>query len=173
MLAAAALAAATTALAKLPPVDDAGKAKAAEAAAKAAWQGKQDAYLLCKAQDRIAARYKSGHPAQAKVAAAEAASGAAMAAKMPASTPATASTQGSATPVAAVANPAPAIPSCADPGPFAYAPPDQKPLETSGAHSPAANATSPPSVRAESGTMTSGKASGAPAPGGAPAAARK
>jgi hypothetical protein len=48
-------------------------------------------------------------------------------------------------------------PPCADPGPFAYAPPEQKPLETSGAHSPAANATSPPSVRTESGAMTSGK----------------
>jgi hypothetical protein len=49
------------------------------------------------------------------------------------------------------------VPACTDPGPFAYAPPAQKPLETSEAHSPAANATSPPSVRAESGTMTSGK----------------
>lgn len=44
--------------AKLPPPDDAAKAKAAEAAAKAAWQGKVDAYQLCKAQDRVAAFYK-------------------------------------------------------------------------------------------------------------------
>jgi hypothetical protein len=60
--------------------------------------------------------------------------------------------------VVAVASPnSLAVPPCADPGPFAYAPPEQKPLETSEAHSPAANATSPPSVRAESGTMTDGK----------------
>jgi hypothetical protein len=61
----------------------------------------------------------------------------------------------------ASANPPAATP-CADPGPFAYAPPEQKPLETSGAHSPAANASSPPSVRAESGSMTSGKTGGTP-----------
>jgi len=37
-------------------------------------------------------------------------------------------------------------PSCADPGPFAFAPPEEpKPIEASGAHSPAATATSPPS----------------------------
>jgi hypothetical protein len=41
-------------------------------------------------------------------------------------------------------NPAPA---CADPGPFAYTPPAAKPLEASGAHSPAGNATSPPSTK--------------------------
>ena len=37
--------------------DDAAKAKAAEAAAKAAWQAKVDAYQLCKAQDKVAAQY--------------------------------------------------------------------------------------------------------------------
>ena len=37
-------------------------------------------------------------------------------------------------------------PVCADPGPFAYMPPEAaKPLEAAGAHSPAANAASPPS----------------------------
>jgi hypothetical protein len=47
------------ALAKLPApnLDDAAKAKAAEAAAKAAWQGKVDAWQLCKAQDKVAAHY--------------------------------------------------------------------------------------------------------------------
>ncbi|HET8744178.1 MAG TPA: hypothetical protein VFM98_01135, partial [Ramlibacter sp.] len=83
-------------------------------------------------------------------------------APMPTPTPTTAS-QGGSTPVAAVAAPnAVSTPPCTDPGPFAYAPPEQKPLETSGAHSPAATATSPPSVRAESGTMTSGKTGEAP-----------
>jgi hypothetical protein len=46
---------------------------------------------------------------------------------------------------------------CADPGPFAYNAPEQKPLETSGAHSPAGNATSPPSVKQESATMAPAK----------------
>lgn len=45
------------ALAKLPPPTDEAKAKAAEAAAKAAWAGKVDVYQLCKAQDAVAAAY--------------------------------------------------------------------------------------------------------------------
>lgn len=47
------------ALAKLPvPVlDDAAKAKAAEAAAKTAWSGKLENYLLCKYQDKAAANF--------------------------------------------------------------------------------------------------------------------
>ena len=47
------------AMAKIPaPVlDDAGKAKAAETAAKTAWSGKVDSYQLCKSQDKAAATY--------------------------------------------------------------------------------------------------------------------
>lgn len=41
-------------------------------------------------------------------------------------------------------NPAPA---CADPGAFAYTPPEAKPIEAAGAHSPAGTATSPPSTK--------------------------
>ena len=37
--------------------DDATKAKAAETAAKAAWQAKVDGYQLCKVQDKVAAQY--------------------------------------------------------------------------------------------------------------------
>jgi hypothetical protein len=134
------------AFAKLPPPDDATKAKAAETAAKAAWQAKVDAFQLCKVQDKVAARYGKHTNGQASKAlpvaakpAASAASGAASAASSAASstTPAVAS----------------APPPCADPGPFAYNAPDQKPLETSGAHSPAGNAASPPSVRQESGQI--------------------
>ncbi len=95
--------------AKLPAPDDAAKAKAAETAAKTAWQGKVDAFQLCKAQDRVAARYRAKNAAAAS----------------PGAT-----------------GPTP----CADPGPFAYNPPAQTPLETSGAHSPAGTATKPPSV---------------------------
>jgi len=35
---------------------------------------------------------------------------------------------------------------CTDPGPFAYTPPEAKPLEASGAHSPPGTASSPPST---------------------------
>lgn len=54
--------------------------------------------------------------------------------------------------------PAPvATPACTDPGPFvAPTPVAQKPLEASGAHSPAGNATSPPSVNATSSQLTGG-----------------
>jgi len=137
-----------TVSAKLPAPDDAAKAKAAEAAAKAAWQGKIDAFQLCKVQDKVAAKYGShgGKPAAAasKTAAAPAAKPAASAAS------AASLASGGSTPTPAVAS---APPPCADPGPFAYNAPEQKPLETSGAHSPAGNATSPPSVRAESAQM--------------------
>lgn len=37
-------------------------------------------------------------------------------------------------------------PECADPGPFSYLAPDEKPLEVSGAHSPAPTAATPPST---------------------------
>ncbi len=43
--------------AKLPPPSDEAKAKAAEAAAKAAHNGKVDAYQLCKSMDKVAADY--------------------------------------------------------------------------------------------------------------------
>lgn len=49
--------AAGSAIAKLPPVSDEAKAKAAEAAAKTAWGDKVAAYRLCQAQDRVAASY--------------------------------------------------------------------------------------------------------------------
>jgi hypothetical protein len=128
------------ALAKLPvpTLDDAAKAKAAEAAAKTAWQGKVDAYQLCKTQDRIAAKFGS-KGGMKPVSTAPAAA---------ASKPAAAASATAGTPVAA----APPTP-CADPGPFAFNAPEQKPLETSGAHSPAGNATSPPSVKQDSATM--------------------
>lgn len=132
------------ALAKLAPLDDAAKAKAAETAARAAWQGKVDAFQLCKVQDRVAATYRktAGKDAKAAPAAAKPAAGAT---------------------AAVPATPAPAAVGCADPGVFAYNPPAQTPLETAGAHSPAGNAASPPSVGAQAAQMTPG-AAGVPAP---------
>ncbi len=47
----------TAAVAKLPPLSDEAKAKAAEAAAKTAWSGKVADFQLCKAQDAVAATY--------------------------------------------------------------------------------------------------------------------
>ena len=56
------------ALAKLPvPVlDDAAKAKAAEAAAKAAWSGKFEGFLLCKSMDKTAAHFQKTAAAAGK-----------------------------------------------------------------------------------------------------------
>ena len=140
MLTAVALAVSGAALATIPPpvLDEAAKAKAAEAAAKTAWQGKMDAFQLCKAQDRVAAVYRK--TAAAKPAAAATPAGAPAAAAAPAkpvATPATAS-QGGGTPVAAVA-PAVSRGFCA------------------GAHSPTATAASPPSVRPNSAEMAPSK----------------
>lgn len=78
--------------AKLPAPSDESKAKAAEAAAKAAWAGKADAFQLCKAQDKVVAHYKKAPVAKDAKPAAKAAPGAA-----PAS-------------------------ACVDPGPFVYTP---------------------------------------------------
>ena len=103
----------TAAMAKLPALSDEAKAKAAETAAKSAWTGKTDNYLLCKSQDKVAASYYKT----------------AMAAGKP-------------------TKPAATVPPCADPGAFAYAPPEAaKPIEAAGAHSPTATAASPPSTK--------------------------
>jgi soluble lytic murein transglycosylase-like protein len=126
-------------LAKLPPPDDAAKAKAAETAAKAAWQAKVDAYQLCKAQDKVAAYTKTAAKSAPKEAKPATAAASAAAPAQPAA---------SGTPVAFKPPPP-----CADPGPFAYNPPEQKPLETSGAHSPSGTAASAPSVKPPSAEM--------------------
>ena len=112
------------ALAKLPALGEEAKAKAAEAAAKTAWSGKVDGYLLCKWQDKVAASYYQ-----------------------------TAKAAGKAT------KPAAALPACTEPGPFAYTPPDAKPLEAAGAHSPATTATSPPSGKVPDAVVNPAKKS--------------
>ena len=103
----------TAAMAKLPALSDEAKAKAAETAAKSAWTGKTDNYLLCKSQDKVAASYYKTAVAAGKP-----------------------------------TKPAATVPPCADPGAFAYAPPEAaKPIEAAGAHSPTATAASPPSTK--------------------------
>jgi len=104
--------AASSVFAKLPAPTPEAQAKAAEAAARTAWSTKTDAYLLCKAQDQVAAKYR-------------------------------ASAQSAGKPVPAAAT----TPPCVDPGPYAAAPAGEtKPIEASGAHSPASTAASPPST---------------------------
>jgi hypothetical protein len=77
---------AVSAFAKLPPLSDEAKAKAAETAAKTAHTAKVDAFLLCKSQDKVAAHTAKQGKAGKK-------------------------------------DPkAPALPACADPGPFVYTP---------------------------------------------------
>ena len=100
------------AFAKLPEPTPAERAKVADAAARATWSASVDAYQLCKAQDSVAARYRSKVEAAGKPA--------------PVETP---------------------TPACTDPGPYVAAgsATKDKPLEASGAHSPAATAISPPS----------------------------
>ncbi|MBC5765441.1 hypothetical protein [Ramlibacter albus] len=158
LLALAALAIGGAASAKLPPLDDAAKAKAAETTARAAWQAKVDAFQLCKAQDKVAAAYRKGG-GKAAPAASAAKPVAAASAATPTAMSATAAASAAPTTPVAYAPPA----SCMDPGPFAYSPPEQKPLETSGAHSPAGTAASPPSVRPEAAQMTPGSSGKPPA----------
>jgi hypothetical protein len=146
LLATALLGSAGLAFAKLPPPDDAAKAKAAETAAKAAWQSKVDSFQLCKSQDRVVAMYKK---TAAKPMAGPGAKVTSPAAAASASASAAAAGTSPPTGVPVAAAPAP----CSDPGPFAYAPPAQKPLESSGAHSPAPTAKSPPSVPQTSAEM--------------------
>ncbi|MDQ2780676.1 MAG: hypothetical protein M3Y32_14080 [Pseudomonadota bacterium] len=69
-----ALASCVSAFAKLPPMVDEAKAKAAEGAAKTAWTGKVGAYELCQVQNRIAATYRASAAASAGAAASAAAS---------------------------------------------------------------------------------------------------
>jgi hypothetical protein len=60
-------------LAKLPPLSDDAKAKAAEAASKAAWTDKVGAYKLCLSMDHVAEVYRKEAKAAGKDASATAA----------------------------------------------------------------------------------------------------
>ena len=51
---------ASAVIAKLPPLSDEAKAKAAEAANKAAWTDKVGAFQLCKSMDKVASSYRAG-----------------------------------------------------------------------------------------------------------------
>ena len=59
LIALALAAAACGAHAKLPPPDDAAKAKAAETAQRTAWTTAVGNFQLCKSMDKVAARYRA------------------------------------------------------------------------------------------------------------------
>ena len=58
-VAAASTIAVGAAVAKLPPLSEEAKAKAADTAAKAAWADKVGLYQLCQSMDRVAATYRA------------------------------------------------------------------------------------------------------------------
>ena len=121
-------------LAKLPAPSDEAKAKAAEVAAKTAWSGKVDNYLLCKSQDKVAASYYK-----------------------------TAMAIGKDTKPAA-ATPLCADPGAFAYVPTEAAKPVEvtKPLEAAGAHSPPATAASPPNTRVPDAVINPGNKAAAP-----------
>jgi hypothetical protein len=61
---------AAPAFAKLPPLSDEAKAKAAETAAKSAWSDKVGAYQLCQSMNHVADYYRKSAKASGKEAAA-------------------------------------------------------------------------------------------------------
>ena len=115
-------------LAKLPAPSDEAKAKAAEVAAKTAWSGKVDIYLLCKWQDKIASGYYKTAMATGK------------------------ETKPS------VATPPCADPGVFAYVPVEAAKPIEatKPLEAAGAHSPPATAVSPPNTKIPDSVISPG-----------------
>lgn len=124
MLALACLMAMGMASAKLPPLSDEAKAKAAEAKDKAAWSDKVAAYQLCMRQNQVADYYRKTKGAEAKPA--NAAPAVAANAAAPAVAPSTqpvAATASAAAPAPTASTPAaaPVIPPCQDPGPYAAA----------------------------------------------------
>src|SRR5437660_1535436 len=66
LIAIALAASSAAALAKLPPLSDEAKAKAAEAAAKTAWSDKVAAYHLCQSLDKVAEGYRKGAKSSGK-----------------------------------------------------------------------------------------------------------
>jgi hypothetical protein len=118
---------AALASATLPPVTPEAKAKAAEAAAKAAWTDKVGAYQTCLAMDRTAEAYRRDMKAAGKDA------------------PAPAPTPACADPGPFVYNATPITPA------------SSKPLEASGAHSPPGQAITPPSTNVPAAETTGTK----------------
>lgn len=131
-----------SATAKLPPMGDEAKAKAAETAAKGDWTGKVGAYQLCQVQNRIAGSYhaSAGGAASAVVATPACADPGAFAYNAEKAAPPLEAAGAHSPAATAVAPPNSKVPDA-----------EQKPaakLEAAGAHSPASTATSPPAAKA-------------------------
>ena len=168
--------------AKLPAPSEEAKAKAAEIAAKTAWSGKVDIYLLCKSQDKVAASYYKTALATGKDTKAAAATPPCVDAGVFAYVPVDAATTkpleaaGAHSPPATAASPPNTkIPDAViNPGNKAATPPDKKvveaakpieatkPLEAAGAHSPPTTAASPPSTKAPDAVINPGNKAATP-----------
>ena len=96
------------ALAKLPPLSDEAKAKAAVAASKSDWSNKVNAFQLCRSMDRVAEKFRSSTSTTSRLAAAP--SAVVVASSASAVIVATVTPLTSSAPVA--------TPPCADPGPY-------------------------------------------------------
>lgn len=127
-------------LAKLPAPSDEAKAKAAEVAAKTAWSGKVDGYLLCKWQDKVAASYYKTATATGK------------------DTKPAVATAPCADPGAFAYVPVEAT-KPADPSKPVEV---TKPLEAAGAHSPPATAASPPNTKIPDAVINPGNKAATP-----------
>ena len=173
-------------LAKLPAPSDEAKDKAAEVAAKTAWSGKADIYLLCKSQDKVAASYyktamaagKDTKPAVATPPCVDAGVFAYVpveAAKPVEATKPLEAAGAHSPPATAASPPNTKTPDAViNPGNKAATTPDQKvveaakpaatrPLEAAGAHSPPATAASPPNTKIPDAVINPGnKAATAP-----------
>ncbi len=150
--------------AKLPPLDEDGKLKAAETAAKNAWNEKVGLFKHCQALDRIAASYRSKTPTAASA--------------VPVATPACTDPGPYVSAAAAAASAAAgttAVAAAAGGAAVAQGAAAAKPLEASGVHSPAATATTPPATRtpaaaaAPIAATANAGAAAKPAPGAQPA----
>lgn len=157
-------------VAKLPPLNDEAKAKAAEAAAKAAWGDKVSLYKHCLVLDRIAGNYKK----TAANAAAPATTtppcedpGPFVAPTAVAAKPLEAS--GAHSPTGTAATPpssnTPAAQVSGDAKTTQITPTKDKPIEMSEAHSPPGTAVSPPSTNATAAQAQGRSASAAPQSG--------
>ena len=161
-------------LAKLPAPSDEAKAKAAEIAAKTAWSGKVDIYLLCKSQDKVAASYyktamgtgKDIKPAVPTPPCAD--PGAFAYVPVEAAKPLEAAGAHS-PPATAASPPNPQVPDAViNPGNKAATSPAKKvvetakPLEAAGAHSPPATAASPPNTKIPDAVINPGNKAATP-----------
>lgn len=146
-------------MAKLAPLDDEGKAKAAETAAKSAWTDKVGLYKHCLAQDRIAKNYRktaTNAPSPVETAPCADPGPFATAVTPVAAKPIEASGahSPSGTAISPPSTKAPAAEVTGNSKATPVTPVKDKPLEAAEAHSPPGTAISPPSTNATNAELT-------------------